>query len=505
MAGIIYADEVYSSSAYFSNYGYPTVTVIDTNTDSVLDIIDVAGESPFGVAINPAGTRVYVTDPFDDLVSVIDTSDNSVIATITSNSWPHGVAVSPDGSRVYVANSIGNTLAVINAHTNQIITTIGVGSEPLGVAVNPAGSYVYVTNPQSNNLSIIDTSSDTVIATLAVGSLPQGVAVNPFGTKVYIANAGSNTVSVIDTTNITLIDNISVGSWPRGVAVDPSGSRIYVTNSEGNTVSVIDGASHSVIATIAVGSHPTGIAVTPDGTRVYVANFEGSSASVIDTATNSLLDTIDAGRNPMAFGQFIGGKGGSSFELNPESSSGSIGSVQCIEGTFTDKDNYPIAGEPVEFKLAIPTDDNGKSRFCYTNDSARIDVISASVGVHKLQASASWIAPSFSVNDVTQKEGNMGKSLFTFFISLNYPSNAIASINYFTDGTGTATSGVDYKAVNQTHMTFKPGEIKKEVSISVRGDRSMEQDETFFVSLGNAVGATIGDGQGQGTIINDDR
>ena len=41
--------------------------------------------------------------------------------------------------------------------------------------------------------------------------------------------------------------------------------------------------------------------------------------------------------------------------------------------------------------------------------------------------------------------------------------------------------------------------------IDVKGDRSRESNETFFVNLSDAVGALIVDGLGVGTIENDDR
>ena len=41
----------------FSN----NVSVIDTATNTVVATVAV-GSSPFGVAVNPAGTRAYVTD-----------------------------------------------------------------------------------------------------------------------------------------------------------------------------------------------------------------------------------------------------------------------------------------------------------------------------------------------------------------------------------------------------------------------------------------------------------
>ena len=40
--------------------------------------------------------------------------------------------------------------------------------------------------------------------------------------------------------------------------------------------------------------------------------------------------------------------------------------------------------------------------------------------------------------------------------------------------------------------------------VSVKGDTAVEADETFTLALSSPVNATIGDGQGTGTILNDD-
>jgi YVTN family beta-propeller protein len=135
------------------------------------------GSFPTGVAVDPAGTRVYVTDGVSNTVSVIATATNTVVATVPVGSIPIGVAVDPAGSRVYVANNnvfsgVSSTVSVIDTATNTVVATVPVGRGPSGVAVNPAGSRVYVANSASDTVSVIDTATNTVVATVPVGRGP---------------------------------------------------------------------------------------------------------------------------------------------------------------------------------------------------------------------------------------------------------------------------------------------------------------------------------------------
>jgi hypothetical protein len=110
--------------------------------------------------------------------------------------------------------------------------------------------------------------------------------------------------------------------------------------------------------------------------------------------------------------------------------------------------------------------------------------------------------PALSINDVSLAEGNSGTTNAVLTVSLSAAAPFAVSVNYAT-ANGTATAGSDYAAQTGT-LTFTPGQTSKTISIAVNGDTSAESDETLFVNLSNAVGATITDGQGRVTITNDD-
>ena len=78
--------------------------VVDINTTtSTVDVIKV-GASPSGLAINPTGTRLYVSNGGSNTVSVVDPTTNLEITKVTVGLQPSGLAVSPDGTRLYALN-----------------------------------------------------------------------------------------------------------------------------------------------------------------------------------------------------------------------------------------------------------------------------------------------------------------------------------------------------------------------------------------------------------------
>ena len=69
---------------------------------------------------------------------------------------------------------------------------------------------------------------------------------------------------------------------------------------------------------------------------------------------------------------------------------------------------------------------------------------------------------------------------------------------------GSATAGVDYVANSLTSQTIPAGSSTYIFTVLVNGDTLNEPSETFFVNVTSVVNAVVVDGQGVGTITNDD-
>jgi CSLREA domain-containing protein len=110
---------------------------------------------------------------------------------------------------------------------------------------------------------------------------------------------------------------------------------------------------------------------------------------------------------------------------------------------------------------------------------------------------------SFSIDDVTHTEGNSGTVSYTFTITKTGSTAQTTSVDWSTVN-GSATAPSDFAGVSATILNFLPADTIKQVTVQVNGDTSFEADETFIVRLSNPVNAVLTDGDGLGTIQNDD-
>jgi hypothetical protein len=108
--------------------------------------------------------------------------------------------------------------------------------------------------------------------------------------------------------------------------------------------------------------------------------------------------------------------------------------------------------------------------------------------------------PTVSVNDVSITEGTGSTKTLTFTITQSARGKSKVS---FTTVRDTAKAPADF-LVKTGSVRYAGNKLTKSVSVTILGDALDEPDETFFLELTGATGATIEDGEGIGTIQDDD-
>jgi len=246
--------------------------------------------------MSPDDSTAYVTNSWDNTVSVVDLVIGRQVGLIPVGGYPMGIALSRDGRRAYVACDEGG-LDVLDVVNRVPIASLAIGTHPRHVAVDPSGAYAYVTWGDSPGyVAVIDTAGLTRVADIAVGDIPQGICISGDGSTIYTANAGSGTCSVVDTVARAVIAIVDLGGgYPQGACIQPDGSRVYITHYYGSRVSVIGTASRSLLTTIPTAATPACCGVTADGAYLYVGHADSRVVRVLDTGSYSLLGEVGCG------------------------------------------------------------------------------------------------------------------------------------------------------------------------------------------------------------------
>ena len=313
------ASLTHAQKAYVTNSSAPSVSVIDTLTNTVVATASV-GTTPSRVVIAPAGGRAFVANTGSDSLSILSTATDAVVATISVGDAPSSLAVSADGARVYVGCASGQ-ISVVDTGLGVVVSTISAGasgggsSSVNGLALSLSGTKLYAL---WGNLVVIDTAAQAIVNSVYVGNYPMSLALTADGARIYVPicyGLGNfsfyGSVTVFATSSASVTGSIFTWAQPNSIAITPDGARALLTTPY-NFVNTGYGAgflptpwlqgldlTHGSLGQgINLGAPGSGVALSPDGSRAYAAVPSGNRVAVIDTATNTILTTVSVGAGP---------------------------------------------------------------------------------------------------------------------------------------------------------------------------------------------------------------
>lgn len=219
---------------------------ISTASDTVTGFIPTAAlTGKEGLSLNPTGTRAYVAMGRGG-VAVMDMTANPVtrlrIILTGTGKWYTGTAVSADGSKLFVTNATDNSVLVLNTSDDSLVTTLSGFSNPSAIGMTPDGSQIHVvnmSNSSSGSVSILDSSTYALISTVTGFNRPAGIAFTPDGQQAYVTNsnnaiaAGQASPYSVSVTSLTYAISFDGNGFTAG-AVPASGT--FTTGGSGFTV-----------------------------------------------------------------------------------------------------------------------------------------------------------------------------------------------------------------------------------------------------------------------------
>jgi uncharacterized repeat protein (TIGR01451 family) len=490
-----------------------------TDTDTLTPSADVSITKTDGVTTAIPGGSVTYTITASNAgpsgaagTTVADTFPASLTCTWTCTGAGGGTC-SASGS-----GNINDTANLPAGGSATYTASCTIASSATGTLVNTATATVAagITDPTPGNNSATDT--DTLVITADLSAFGQNPPLNApaGGTVVFfpeISNAGPNAAQ-----NNVVHDAFPADltcSWTCGPRGGSSSCTPGPVNGDINdTVDLDAGGSVMYSVTCAVSSSASGIitdtidvAPGPGVTDPDLTNNTGTAQFIVTQALSVADATVTEGNTGTTLANFA-------VTMPAPVAETVTVSFTTLDGTATGSDNdyQPVSGvlifgpgetsQMISVSVFGDTNVEADETFTVVLSNPINATIADGTGLGTI-LNDDAITANLSIADVTVTEGNTGNTPANFVVSLDQPSNVSVSVDFATvDGTATAADN-DYLPLTGT-LVFSPGETSHVISVSVVGDTNVEPDETFSVVLSNPVNASILDGTGLGTIVNDD-
>lgn len=216
-------------------------------------------------------TLLYVTNPPDNTVTAIDVDRRTVAATVPVGKRPRfGMAYSKLSDKVYVLDPENSEISVIDPSVQRVVKKISAPQKGLGgIGFTHDGKFAGIDSRHErgggDSLLVLDAKTDSIVGTidLRLSGTPTTAAVNP--TRLFFTlddrlgfalHKTSPHVSVVDMVNLKLAKVIELTPQKKevlyrcSVLISQDGRTAYVTSAVEETVTAIDVASLAVRAVI---------------------------------------------------------------------------------------------------------------------------------------------------------------------------------------------------------------------------------------------------------------
>ena len=425
-------------------------------------------------------------------------------APVTIVSTPPGLSVTVDGVSHLTPYNWDSIVGSQHEVVAPSITTVG-GPErvfdawtaPSGVVPDPFASFA---TPAAG--ATISARYDAVADGFAVSDA-----------SVVEGNSGSRLVAI-------------TVSRAAPAAVATSVAWATVDGTAGSTVAAADfkKASGTVVFTAGETSHVVTVAVKGDTVvepdeqfSVQLSNPQGDVIAQPRAAVTVLNDDPAVPGLRVAVGDVAVLEGGSgtrsaafTVSLSGQSPGGVSVGYATADGTAVAPGDYTPAAGTLTFakgqfsqtvEVPVVGDRVGEASEQLTLALSNPVGVTIGRGVGTARIATDDPTPVVSISSGTFFEGDSGKPKVPFTVSLSVPSAQPVTVSWA--AAHVTTDNADVKLTAGSVM-FPPGALQEFVDVTTVADTTVEPDETFTVSLSNAVGAVIGNGTGLEYVRNDD-
>ena len=266
-----------------------TVKIFNVSTRQELATVALAGLYPRALAVNEAGTRIYIASKLSgNRTTLLPAARAPAPPLPTQPGVPPapstGLIVLADDSRLSIKPDVAdNDVFEINVATHAIVRTVkGVGTINFNLAVRPGGNELWVAATEARNLERFE----PVLRGRAVENRVSRILLGTTATVTpFDLNPGLEAIA-----NPTAADQATALAQPTGMAFEPGGQHFWITAFGSDRLARINASTGAVVQRIDLS--PQGNSRTKRGPRGLIWQASTNCLQVMNRISNTLM-TVD--------------------------------------------------------------------------------------------------------------------------------------------------------------------------------------------------------------------
>ena len=317
---------------------------------------------------------------------------------------------------------------------------------------------------------------------------------------------GTPTTPTVSISDVTVNEGAGTASLTVSLsAVSTTPTTVTVVTSNGSAISGSDYAPVTMTVTIPAGSL-SAVVMFPiindniaEPTETFNATLSNPSGATIadGSGTVTIIDNDNTTPNPTDPCAGISIAPGANNTILVNGMTAQYSKIKVLNNAFATVFSQTYTSAPGT--VTVPTLPAGTYSVKVTVMQANFSVVCTKELSITTGGTPTPTTPTVSISDITVNE-NAGTA--SLIVSLSAPKSTPTTVVVSTSN-GTATAGSDYTAVNTT-VTIPAGATSAVVTFPIIDNSINEPTENFIATLSNPNGATIADGSGTVTILDND-
>jgi hypothetical protein len=274
------------------------VTILDSSDFSIVKEIDTI-HSDSNITYSPDGKHIVVGG---DGVTILDSSDFSIVKETETKYVVYNITYSHDGKHfVFGYGGYGGSgrVTILDSSDFSIVKEIDTRHGESNITYSTDGRHIVVGGGyggSSGGITILDSSDFSIFKEIEIKYGAYNITYSPDGRHIVVGGGygGSGGITILDSSDFSIFKEIETRHGASNITYSPDGKHFGVSSGPSGDVIIFDSSDFSIVKEIEITGGARNITYSPDGKHIAVVGIIGGvSVTILDSSDLSIVKEIE--------------------------------------------------------------------------------------------------------------------------------------------------------------------------------------------------------------------